>query len=243
MKEKFKQEIESFQNIWHGGYFGENTIARNQLGLEYYLVNNIENNLTILEIGCGRGRWSKFIYENLSPKKLQCIDVLSEEHNKFWSFVGEEKKEKLEYYQVKDFSLSEIPDDSLDFVFSYDVWCHISSSSQELYLESLYKKCRTGAKLIIMYSDPEKYYNSEPNNLWFIKAYLPKEKTENITNKEEIFKLAIEDSDGEIIEGRWYWIGKEKFLKNINKHNYKVLFEDLEIDKTNVITFFEKNKI
>ena len=56
MKEKFKQEIESFQNIWHGGYFGENNPARNQIGLEDYLINNIEHNLTILEIGCGRGR-------------------------------------------------------------------------------------------------------------------------------------------------------------------------------------------
>ena len=89
-------------------------------------------------------------------------------------------------------------------------------------------------------ADPEKYYNSEPTNLWFIKSYLPKEKTENVTNKEEIFKLSIDDSDGEIIEGRWYWIGKDKFLKNINKYNYKIISEDLKIDKTNVLTFFKK---
>ena len=137
MEEKFKREINSFQNIWHGGYFGENSPNRNQIGLEDYLTNNIETDLTILEIGCGRGRWSKFIYENLHPKKLQCIDILSEKHNDFWRFVGDDKREKLEYYHVKDFSLNEIPDESLDFVFSYDVWCHISASSQELYLGDL----------------------------------------------------------------------------------------------------------
>jgi SAM-dependent methyltransferase len=240
MEEKFKREINSFQNIWLGGYFGENSPNRNQIGLEDYLTNNIETDLTILEIGCGRGRWSKFIYENLQPKKLQCIDILSEKHNNFWSFVGDDKREKLEYYHVKDFSLNEIPDESLDFVFSYDVWCHISASSQELYLESLYKKCKPGAKIIIMYSDPEKYYNSEPANLWFIKEYLPKEKTKDVTNNEDIFKLAIEDSDGEIIPGRWYWIGREKFLKNVTKYNYKILVEDLNIDHTNVLTLFEK---
>ena len=54
MEEKFKREINSFQNIWHGGYFGENSPNRNQIGLEDYLTNNIENDLTILEIGCGR---------------------------------------------------------------------------------------------------------------------------------------------------------------------------------------------
>jgi hypothetical protein len=120
------------------------------------------------------------------------------------------------------------------------VWCHISASSQELYLESLHKKCKPGAKIIIMYSDPEKYYNSEPANLWFIKKYLPKEKTKDVTNNEDIFKLAIEDSDGEIIPGRWYWIGREKFLKNVTKYNYKILVEDLNIDHTNVLTLFEK---
>jgi len=240
MKNKYELEIESFQNIWHGGYFGHNNSVRNQLGLEHYLKTEVEKNLTILEIGCGRGRWSKFIYETLQPKKLQCIDVLSQEHNGFWSFVGNEKKERLEYFQVKNFSLDEIPDNSLDFVFSYDVWCHISSSSQELYLESLYKKCKPGAKLLIMYADPEKYFKSEPNNLWFIKEYLPKEKTSNVDDNKKIFELAIEDSDGEIIEGRWYWIGKQKFLENVLKHNYKILSEDLEIDKTNVLTLFEK---
>jgi hypothetical protein len=52
--------------------------------------------------------------------------------------------------------------------------------------------------------------------------------------------LAIEDSDGEIVEGRWYWIGKEKFLKNLDNYNFKVLVEDIDIDKTNILTFFQK---
>ena len=36
-----------------------------------------------LEIGCGRGKWSKFIYGLGIFKKIYCIDVLSAEYNKF----------------------------------------------------------------------------------------------------------------------------------------------------------------
>lgn len=241
MEKKYEREVNSFQNLWKGGYFGENNQKRNQLGIEKYLKENISKELTILEIGCGRGRWSKFINEELNPKQFTCIDVLSAEHNNFWNYVGVNNNNII-YHQVKNFLLEDIPNNSLDFVFSYDVWCHISESSQKLYLENLYKKCKPGAKLFIMYSDPRKYFKNEPENIWFIKTYLPKEKLININENEneKLFKLAIDDSDGEPIEGRWYWIGKEKFINNLLDYNYKIIEEDLDIDKTNIITLFEK---
>jgi len=240
MKDKILEEIQSFQQLWVGGYFGENNEKRNQVGLENYLQHNVGKQLNILEIGCGRGRWSKYIVENLNPNHLHCLDVLSDVHNNFWSFVGQEKKEIITYSQVKDFELNDVKDESLDFVFSYDVWCHISELGQKKYLENLLKKCKHGCKLLIMYADPYKYYNSEPNKLWFIKGYLPKEKVKNCKTNEEIFDLAIQDSDGQKIPGRWYWIGKEKFIVNCLNFGYEILSEDLKIDNTNIITLLEK---
>ena len=35
----------------------------------------------------------------------------------------------------------------LDYVFSYDVFCHISYSGQKKYLENLYEKCKINCKL------------------------------------------------------------------------------------------------
>lgn len=239
LKQKQKQELESFSKLWPGGFFGTNNEKRNQVGLEDFLTKNVEQELTILEIGCGRGRWSKFICENLAPKRLECVDALDEVHNGFWEYVGNDKREKVNYRKVYDFSLSHIRDSSIDFVFSYDVWCHISLSSQNAYLESLSNKCKGGAKLLIMYADPKKYYSSEPENLWFIKADL-KQPWKDLMSKEEAFEAATEDSDGPPSSGRWYWVGMENFLKNCYRHGFDILSEDLNIDKTNVITLLQK---
>ena len=80
----------------------------NQKDIENYLQNNITGKC-FLEIGCGGGQWSKYIYNLQKFDKLYCIDVLSEEHNKFWDYVGNEKKDKIKYFQVNDFLLDFIP--------------------------------------------------------------------------------------------------------------------------------------
>lgn len=82
-KDKLKKELEQFQNIWHGGYFTGYSTKRNQKGLEEYLKNNLEGS-TLLEIGCGGGQWTKFIYNlNIFNKEIR-VASLSTEHNKFW---------------------------------------------------------------------------------------------------------------------------------------------------------------
>ena len=51
--------------------------------------------------------------------------------------LGYDKKDKITYFQVDDFSLDCIPSNSLDYVFSYDVFCHISYPGQREYLKNL----------------------------------------------------------------------------------------------------------
>ena len=146
---------------------------RNQKGLEEYLRNNLDGS-TLLEIGCGGGQWSKFIYELNIFKRIICIDALSAEHNKFWENLGEEARDVIQYIKVENFDLTEINEDSIDYVFSYDVFCHISYSGTESYLKSLYSKCKKNCKLLIMYADPKKYLISEPENRYHVIRYLPK---------------------------------------------------------------------
>ena len=50
---------------------------------------------SVLEIGCGGGQWSKYMYDYV--EKLYCVDILSAEHNKFWENVGNRKKDKINY--------------------------------------------------------------------------------------------------------------------------------------------------
>jgi len=238
-KNKLQKELSSFQKIWSGGYFTGYSEKRNQRGLEEYLSKNLVGS-SLLEIGCGGGQWSKFIYDLDIYNKIYCIDALSETHNKFWNYLGESAKSKIQYEHIQDFSLSFIKDNSLDYVFSYDVFCHISYSGLESYLSALFKKCKVGSKLLIMYADPKKYLWSEPENRDHVARYLPNKKLIYKFSKKKLISDALSDFDGEPSEGRWYWVGLERFTKACEDAGFKILSKDLNIDKTNPITLFTK---
>jgi len=238
--DRLTQEINSFKNLWKGGFKTGYKTKRNQKGIEEYLQNNIQNNITLLEIGCGGGQWTNFLHKLNRIHKIYAIDALSEEHNNFWNYVGEDGKNLIEYIQVNDFKLDCIPDDSLDFVFSYDVFCHISKKGQEEYLKNLYKKCRKECKLMIMYADAKKYLNNEPENTIFVKRYLPGGESKKYTSNNELIDAAVKDCDGRVIVGRWYWIGIDNFIGLCEEFGYVIEERDINIDKTNPITVFGK---
>ena len=238
-KDKLKKELEQFQNIWHGGYFTGYSTKRNQKGLEEYLKNNLEGS-TLLEIGCGGGQWTKFIYNLNIFNKIICVDALSAEHNKFWENLGENAKSKIQYIQVDDFNLNEIKDNSIDFVFSYDVFCHISYSGTRDYLYSLYSKCKTNCELLIMYADPKKYLKSEPENRYHVIRYLPTKKFRYRFSDNLLITDALKDADATPSEPRWFWIGIESFIHLCKNTGFTIIDTDLNIDKTNPITLFRK---
>ena len=101
-KNKLQKELSSFQKIWSGGYFTGYSEKRNLRGLEQYLSKNLVGS-SLLEIGCGGGQWSKFIYDLDIYNKIYCIDALSETHNKFWDYLGESAKSKIQYEHIQDF--------------------------------------------------------------------------------------------------------------------------------------------
>lgn len=237
---KLKLELSTFQDIWEGGYFTGYSTKRNQKGLEEYLRKNLEGK-TLLEIGCGGGQWTKFISELDIFKKIICVDALSAEHNKFWNHLGDKSKNKIEYFQVSDFNLDFLDENSIDYVFSYDVFCHISLSGIEEYLKNLYSKCSDNAKLLIMYADPEKYLQSEPENRRHVIRYLPNKKIIYKLSNNKLIQDALRDSDGTPSPGRWYWVGMESFINICKEANYNILEKDINIDKTNPITLFAKS--
>ena len=237
--DKLTKELASFKNLWSGGFFTGYSEKRNQKGLEQYLSDNLGGKI-LLEIGCGGGQWSKFIYNLNVFEKIYCIDALSEDHNKFWDYLGQPAKDKIQYEHVKDFSLDFIEDSSLDFVFSYDVFCQISYSGLKSYLSSLIKKCKAGSKLLIMYADPSKYLNNEPENRYHVVRYLPKRKFSYKFSNKKLIADALSEFDSEPSEGKWYWVGVERFVDACEGAGFKIINDDLNIDKTNPITLFSK---
>jgi SAM-dependent methyltransferase len=232
---KLSESISSFQNLWEGGFHTGYSKKRNQQGLENYILPEVTDKC-VLEIGCGGGQWSKAMYKQVD--RLYCIDILSSSHNGFWAHVGEQCRDKITYCHVKDFSLSDIPDDSIDYVFSYDVFCHIPLSGHKEYLKNLYSKCKKGAKLCIMYADPLKYLRSEPEHEFHVRYNSPNQ-GRNYSH-EELVDACLMDKDGQPKAGRWFWVGIDTFVSLCKELGYTIINEDLNIDETNPITLFRK---
>ena len=112
---------------------------------------------TVLEIGPGRGAWSKVIMDS-GAAKLYALDALSASHNGFYDYVDPFLKygDSIQYIQVQDFECH-IPEDVLaDFFFSFGCFCHIRRNNTETYFKNIYKKMRPGAEGFVMISDYEK---------------------------------------------------------------------------------------
>jgi len=233
---KKDDDIKCFSNLWKGGFKSGYNKCQNQNLLENYIKTNMKGKCC-LEIGCGGGQWSKFIYNLNIFDKIFCIDALSEEHNNFWNYVGHEKKDKIIYIQVWDFSLSFIPKNSLDYVFSYDVFCHISYSGQKLYLKNLYDKCKNNCELLIMYADVDKYHSNNPNRFKCFELE-QKQKGKIFKNYDELRQILLDDCDNN--SPNWCFIGTERFLNLCKKYDYNIIDIDIKIDTTSPITRFKK---
>lgn len=119
----------------------------------------VKENSVVLEIGPGRGAWTKTF---LKAREIWCLDALSAEHNKFWEYVG--RADKIKYIKVDDFSCSELPDNHFNYLFSYGTLCHVSFEGISEYMRNIYPKLKKGSECFIMIADYEKH-NAAINNL------------------------------------------------------------------------------
>jgi hypothetical protein len=216
--------------IKYGPMSGYNN-TRNQKGIETYLQQNIKKSEHILEIGPSGGQWSKLL-SSISDL-LYCVDEKSAEQNYFWNYI--QKNDKIKYIQGFNTISNEIQDNSLDYIFSYDVFKYTSYDEMKIIIQSLYKKCKIGCKLLISYGDIYKFIKSEPHR---VKNF---EKEFNVFNDiEKLKKIMEDDYNGEKRQGRWYWIGIQKCIDICEKIGFTLIERDLNIDKTNPLTLFTK---
>src|ERR1700759_3564339 len=111
---------DSFKTIWRGGYFEgvpTHPMAPSEYGLfgfhsSLYLIYRvcirpyITADTRVLEIGPGRGAWTKAIAD-LGPKQVTAIDVVDPEYAGFWQYVG--RRSNVQHIVVKDCDLADIP--------------------------------------------------------------------------------------------------------------------------------------
>jgi SAM-dependent methyltransferase len=259
-----KAELESFQGIWLGGFcqgdprdpvFGLWGIT-SFLGVSHsiYLAcikPYVTPETTVLEIGCGRGAWTKLI---LKARHVYALDALSAEHNSFYDYVG--RHANVDYVKVEDFSLNEIPLNSVDFVFSYDALCHVSFGGITEYATNLFPRMRKGGHGFWMVADYEKYNNFVANQDRYssLSVLLPRQKhpvirqcmeclfhTVNRWNSRR-YGLRPRDIHEDTLPrpGRWYHAGTQRTVEMLKAAGFAVLDADMGFDFRSPIIHFQK---
>jgi methyltransferase family protein len=163
-----KDHSSQFSEAWTGGYYEGDPM--DPMGVSTYGVYGYNSSLftvylacirayvgretVALEIGPGRGAWSKVILAR-NCKRLYAVDAAPAEHTRFWEYVG--RNERATYIVANDFDLAEIPDGSIDFFFSFGVFCHLRPEMCESYIRSLARKMKPGANGFLMCADFDKY--------------------------------------------------------------------------------------
>lgn len=247
LNQREKAEIDVFSNVWQGGFFigdplekrlpsheksqyhmhyveykGETISCLHAVYLEC-IKPYINSNTNVLEIGPGRGAWTRCFIKH-SAEKIICVDAKSAKDNGFWEHVGHQ--ENILYHKVNDFALDCIENNSIDYVFSALTFCHISPMMINEYFKSIFKKMRSGAQAFIMYADYDKY------NGHYKKLGLGQSRIKE--NFEEIYNGKIS------IEPRWYHLGINDAKTMLEEIGYVVINADIDIDNRDPIAHFIK---
>lgn len=118
---------------------------------------------TVLEIGSGGGRWTRYL-KPLS-KKLICVDGTAASKDHVTKVIGDD----FEFHVCTDGNL-DLKESSLDYVFSFDVFVHFHPRLFNNYLASVARAMKSGADFVLHYAidrgeelyDPVCYQYREP---------------------------------------------------------------------------------
>lgn len=252
------KELASFEDIWPGGYFEGNPLdpmASSHYGAMGYISvlhatylccikPYVTPHVRVLEIGPGRGAWTKTM---LGAREIWCLDALSAAHNGFWEYVG--PAPHIHYVKVTDFSCSEVPDDTIDFLFSFGALVHVSFEGIHQYLRSLYPKLRNGANGFIMVGDYDQYRHAlETAATRDIGRALGASRRGRPAGL--LWRLLgggrprVEppvDEDDEPRPGRWYHAGVERTCALLDALGYVVVDPDVGVIPRDPIIHFRKS--
>lgn len=160
--------IEWLQNEFHYGYDSGDVEAEKvdqqreqeelRIGGSYKEISQkllreyIKPNDNVLELGPGRGSWSRVILNILNDGTLTTLDFQDITQ---WIDI-EECDSKLIPHQVNSMDYSFLNDNYYDFFWSFGVLCHNNIDSIYQIIHNIYPKMKKGSILIHQYADWEK---------------------------------------------------------------------------------------
>jgi SAM-dependent methyltransferase len=248
-------DIKSFSSFWPGGYLEGDPLdpmGRSGYGdIGYMSVLHatylacirpyINNTSTVLELGPGRGGWTKCFLET---SNVWCVDVIPEELNGFYNYLG--RPNNVRYVQASDFSCSYLPDDTFDYLFSFGCFCHISPQNIWEYFRNLYPKMKRGAHAFIQYADYDKY-NKVVNDyshfsierIFERRLYTPFRLIYKLIKllRGDHLKHLNKEVDSEL---KWYHLGKIEAGSILESLGYKVIDLDVCVNHRDPVVHFVK---
>ncbi len=254
-------EAEAFRERYPGGYFeGDplDPLARSSfmdggyMSILYacYLVcirPYVNRNTTVLEIGPGRGAWTKCFIER-QAREVVCLDAIPAERNQFWEYIGHSNN--VRYLVVLDASLTQVRNDYFDYFFSFGVFCHLSPNVVSEYLNNLFPKMKSGANGFFLIADYDKYnqFLAHPEVYSVARAlrdcYQGPELNELLqispnTHFRPLF-VRRKDEDDHIDPNRWYHLGVARAVKMVQDAGFEVVAEDVNVLHRDPILHFSK---
>ncbi|MGH8046559.1 MAG: methyltransferase domain-containing protein [Chthoniobacterales bacterium] len=256
----FSAELKSFESLWKGGYYEGDPLDPRRPGVTYpgmgfvsglfatYLAcikPYITPETVALEIGPGRGAWTRAL---LGAKEVWALDALSAEHNRIHEYLGHPKN--LHYHQVGDFSCSMLPEDHLDYVFSFGCLCHVSFDGITAYAQNLLPKLRSGAHCFWMVGDYAKFNDAisriDAGSLWDnvipnnrLSYRLLKKVFLHIERKHRRAPIRP-DANDKPSPGRWHDAGAARTAAMLADLGYRVIEEDVGSCLRDPILHFQK---
>jgi hypothetical protein len=261
---ELRAELRSFKDLWHGGFFGCDPAdpagalwgITSFLGVSHaiYLaciIPHVKPSTTVLEIGCGRGAWTKLM---LAAREIYCVDALPPQHNGFYEYVG--RHDHVHYATAEDFSLKEVPLDAIDFTFSYDALCHVSFDGISEYAKNLFPRMRSGALGIWMVADYRKFndFIAHQDSYNVLKCLLPRQKRpllRKLTNscftrlnrwdtRRRNIHLMDEGEDNKASPGRWYHAGQQRTCEMLERNGFTIVQPDMGFDYRSPLIHFRR---
>lgn len=138
-------------NNWNWNQLGEewtkSDVWKNKLAEE--IINKlIPEKSSVIEIGPGGGRWTEYLQEKSSSLNLvdiseKCLELCKER------FAD---KTNISYNLIKEVKFIFAADNTIDFIFSYDVFVHIDKAQITEYLNEFARVLKPSGKIILHYS-------------------------------------------------------------------------------------------
>jgi SAM-dependent methyltransferase len=115
-----------------------------------FLEPYFDESQTVLEIGSGGGRWTQYL------ARAAHLIVVEYNEEAFGYLARRFPTANLTTYRTRGFEMHGIPDASVDFVFTFDVFVHLEPEGIGAYLHEIERVLRPGGTAVVHYGDVRK---------------------------------------------------------------------------------------